>query len=693
MFLNLWKFLEKAVSSNAATMFDWVFVAVQCLLQLVNAWSGCGSRFPNVYRFLQPRFSVSLFSLSLSSWVSPSHKVEDLKLVSCRIVRISGNFKGLMAWQHYRALSSRLVKSFRSREVSDIQDTTKIWRRNHFLDGNLNSRSTSILGSTKASTTGEPDRCVVEGKKEQHCKIFEGYEHKLGLNSGGVVKVAPESVTSLNYGGTRFVHDSLIAGVADAPERATTSFPSSHRVEVHNHGEDDILQMEDGGSLYSGMKTKELLATLLNLDMVSFEPMVDLSMKVLTSPLMKSRILSAPIFWTVKRTAYAHFCAGENSAEAALTLNRMWELGLRGILDYSLEDAEDSKTCDENTAGFLSTIQQTQSLPEGSVIFACVKISAICPISLLERMSDLLRWQHKNPKFKLPWKEDGLPVLAADSPTYQTKGAPDGLSLEEDRELQSAQERLRRLCEACAARKLSLLVDAEYSTIQPAIDYMTYAALFEFNKGVGAGASPVVYNTLQTYLKDAPSRLALASAEATRRNAALAFKMVRGAYITREKALAASVGAPSPIHDTIQDTHKCYNSSVSFMLERISAKDSAALMLATHNSDSGKSAAKKILELGLDKRDPRIHFAQLKGMSDRLSLALARGGFNVNKYLPFGPVPHVIPYLVRRAEENRGLFGNTRIDRQSLREELLRRGSVALGLKQGSVTADGKQIV
>ncbi|KAL2653378.1 hypothetical protein R1flu_021506 [Riccia fluitans] len=586
-----------------------------------------------------------------------------------------------MAWhsQHYRALSSKLVKSLKVQEGSNIQDGFTLWRRDHLLDGSLKSRSASALGNRKSVATGEPDRCAFEREKENDRKVVQGYGQKLsrfpvGLTSGG--SVARLNYDRLQYGGNRFLHDSVVAGV--------TGDTSTHHVDsfktVQQHVEvDDVLQMDDGGLLYSGMTSRELFTTLLNLHLVSLEPAVDLSLKILKSQLMKSPLLSAPIYWTVKRTAYSHFCAGENASDAAVTLKRLWELGLRGILDYSLEDAEDSKTCDENTAGFLNTIQQT--LPEGSVNFACVKISAICPISLLKNISDLLRWQHKNPEFKLPWKEDGLPVLASDSPTHQTQEAPDGLSLQEERELQSAQERLRQLSEACAARGLSMLVDAEYSTIQPAIDYMTYAAAFEFNKGVGVGVSPVVYNTLQTYLKDAPSRLALAKAESSRRNAALALKIVRGAYITREKALAASVRAPSPIHDSIQDTHRCYNSCASFMLDRISAKDSAALMVASHNIDSGRFAAKTIVDLGLDKRDPRIHFAQLKGMSDRFSLALARGGFNVNKYLPFGPVPHVIPYLVRRAEENRGLFGNTRTDRQSLRAELLRRGAVALGFK------------
>lgn len=441
-------------------------------------------------------------------------------------------------------------------------------------------------------------------------------------------------------------------------------------------GSSSVIELTDDGEiLYSGMTSKELLVTLFNLQVLSYEPMVELSLNVLNSRLLRWPVTSTPLLWFIKRTTYKHFCAGENTVEAGQTLNRMWELGLRGVLDYSLEDAEDEGICDANCAGFLKTIASTKELPDGSVSFICVKLSAICPVGLLERVSDHLRWQLKNPEYKLPWQQDDLPVFAPESPTYQTQTAPEPLSPEEEQAFFRAQRRLRLLCEGCAKINIPILLDAEYTNIQPGIDYMTYAAMFEFN----TGGRPVVYVTMQAYMKDTPSRLSLAMAEASKRNVFLALKLVRGAYIVRESALAASLGFESPIHGSAEETHECYNLCASMMLKRITSGNSA-IVLATHNTNSGRILSQRANELGLNKADSRVHFAQLKGMADSLSLALVHAGFNVSKYVPFGPVIHVVPYLVRRAHENRGILSNTTVDRQRIRMELGRRLGNAVGL-------------
>ncbi|KAG0617350.1 hypothetical protein M758_5G183700 [Ceratodon purpureus] len=431
---------------------------------------------------------------------------------------------------------------------------------------------------------------------------------------------------------------------------------------------DVLLQTKNGEAIFAGLSTKELIRTLFNLHLVAYEPMVDLSLKVLTSPMMRYALFQVPVNQVVKRTAYSHFCAGENVEEASRTLQRMWELGLRGILDYSSEDATDNKSCDKNLEKFIQVVQQTNQLPQGSVSTSCVKISAICPIQLLERVSNLLRWQHMHKEFKLPWKQDVIPFLAAESPTYHVTSPPDPLTKDEETDLALAHERLSKLCKTCEQEGLPLLIDAEYSSVQPAIDYIIYVAAAEFNKG----SWPLIYGTMQAYLKDSFSRLQFAVKGSHERGLSYGVKLVRGAYITRENELASSLRAPSPIHSNIDGTHRCYDSCATFMLEQ-AANGDGAVVLATHNMDSGRKAAAKAQELGLSRRDPRVQFAQLKGMADMLSLSLAHAGFRVSKYLPFGPVPEVIPYLVRRAEENRGLLGNTVHERQAIRAELRRR--------------------
>ena len=130
---------------------------------------------------------------------------------------------------------------------------------------------------------------------------------------------------------------------------------------------DFLLQTKNGEAIFAGLNSKELVRTLFNLHLVAYEPVVDLSLKVLTSPLMRYALFQVPINQMVKRTAYSHFCAGENVEEASRTLQRMWELGLRGILDYSSEDATDNLSCDKNLEKFLQVVQQTNQLPQGSV--------------------------------------------------------------------------------------------------------------------------------------------------------------------------------------------------------------------------------------------------------------------------------------------------------------------------------------
>lgn len=215
-----------------------------------------------------------------------------------------------------------------------------------------------------------------------------------------------------------------------------------------------------------------------------------------------------------------------------------------------------------------------------------MKISAICPIQLLERVSNLLRWQHVHKEFKLPWKQDVLPFLAEESPTYHVTSPPDPLTKEEEIDLTLAHERLSELCKACEQEGLPMLIDAEYSSVQPAIDYIIHAAAAEFNKG----ARPLIYGTIQAYLKDSFSRLNLAVKGSHSRGLSYGVKLVRGAYISRENEMASSLRVPSPIHANIEGTHRCYNSCAAFMLEQ-AANGDGAVVLATHNMDSGTSCA------------------------------------------------------------------------------------------------------
>lgn len=211
-----------------------------------------------------------------------------------------------------------------------------------------------------------------------------------------------------------------------------------------------------------------------------------------------------------------------------------------------------------------------------------VKISAICPITLLKRVSDLLRWQYMNPSFSLPWKTNSFPILSDVSPMYHTLEMPEPLTPQEELDLQLAQQRLQKLGKKCVDATIPLLVDAEDTAVQPSIDYMTYESAITLTKG----NNPIIFPTIQAYLKDARQRMSLAMEAAEKMGFPLGFKLVRGAYMSSEGKLAASLGFDSPVHNSIRETHACYNDCAAYMLEKIN-KGSASVVLATHNIDSG----------------------------------------------------------------------------------------------------------
>ncbi|KAL1291796.1 hypothetical protein AAHE18_20G225900 [Arachis hypogaea] len=399
------------------------------------------------------------------------------------------------------------------------------------------------------------------------------------------------------------------------------------------------LDLEDTEKLFSSVSTWRLLRSSAVLHATAVGPMVDVGMRVMRSRKIRS-------------------------------LN---EAGLRGMLVYGVEDAHDNDGCNRNLNGFLHTVDVSRSLPMSSVSFVIVKITAICPMTLLERISDLLRWQQKDPSFNLPWKRDSLPIFAESSPLYHTQKKPEALTLEEERDLELATHRLVELCQKCVQANIPLLVDAEHTTVQPAIDYFTYSSAIVHNKD----DNPIVFGTIQTYLKDSKERLLLALKAADKMGIPMGFKLVRGAYMSMESRIAESFGFESPIHDTIEDTHKCFNDCSSFLLEKV-ADGPGSLVLATHNVESGKLAAAKAHELGMGKVHHKLEFAQLCGMSESLSFGLSNAGFQVSKYLPFGPVDKVMPYLLRRAEENRGLLAASGFDRQLMRKEIGRRLKAAV---------------
>ncbi|XP_047336020.1 proline dehydrogenase 2, mitochondrial-like [Impatiens glandulifera] len=428
---------------------------------------------------------------------------------------------------------------------------------------------------------------------------------------------------------------------------------------------DSILNLHDVRALFSTVSTPKFVRSALNLHASAIGPMVDLGTWVMNSKLLKVPILREATLAVIRHTVFQHFCAGETPDEAGQTASKLWEAtGIRGMLVYGLEHASDNDWCDRNLQGFLQTVESARSLPQSSVSFVVVKITAICPMDLLRRVSDHLRWQHRDQTVHLPWKRDTLPIFSNASPLYHTLKSPPPLTAEEEQNLELAYQRLHKLYLLCCEANVPLMVDAEDTIVQPAIDYLTYSCAISSH---GQIDDPILFNTIQTYLKDARERLFLAQNAGDKMGVPMGFKLVRGAYMSSEGQLASHLGSESPIHNSIEETHACFDDCTSFMLEKIAGGGRGAVVLASHNLVSGMKAASKATELGIEREDKRLQFAQLYGMADALSFSLRNAGFHVSKYMPFGPVELVMPYLLRRAEENKGVLATSSLDRQLVR--------------------------
>ncbi|PIN12797.1 Proline oxidase [Handroanthus impetiginosus] len=446
------------------------------------------------------------------------------------------------------------------------------------------------------------------------------------------------------------------------------------------------INLANSKELFKHLSDSKLLKSSATLHIASKDGMVNIGSKVINSRLMKNPVSKKIVLDTIKRTFYDHFCGGEDLKKANVTVEELWKIGLKAMLDYGLEHAVDNESCDRNLEEFLGTIEASKTQ---SISFVVVKITAICPTSLLTRLSHLLRWEHKDKSLHLPWKFNTFPIFSDLSPLYHTTNTPEPLTIDEERDLYLAYQRLGKICEKSLNANVPLLIDAEDTTIQPAIDYFSYSAAIKYRT---KDKSPLIFNTIQAYLKDAKERLVMAKKAADEMGVALGFKLVRGAYMVKERDLAASLGAESPIHDTIEDTHACYDGCASFMLEEV-AKGSGHVVLATHNIQSGKRAAKKAMDLGIKKDNQNLHFAQLYGMAEVLSFGLKNEGFKVSKYLPFGPIEQIMPYLLRRAEENRGLLSTSAIDNELMRKEILRRFKERVSLMKKSETSGSNLIL
>jgi proline dehydrogenase len=225
--------------------------------------------------------------------------------------------------------------------------------------------------------------------------------------------------------------------------------------------------------------------------------------------------------------------------------------------------------------------------------------------------------------------------------------------------------RFQEICEYAHRKGHPVFIDAEETWIQDAIDRLAMEMMEKYNT-----SQPIVYNTVQLYRKDRLQFLRESRRQANKNGFILAVKLVRGAYMEKERDRAAEQGYESPIHEDKAATDEDYNAAVDYCLKHL---DEVSFVAGTHNDESVRHLVTRMHELGIAKEHPYVNFSQLYGMGDNLSYVLAKNGYNVSKYVPYGPVADAIPYLIRRAEENSSAAGHMSRELDLIQKELKRR--------------------
>jgi proline dehydrogenase len=316
----------------------------------------------------------------------------------------------------------------------------------------------------------------------------------------------------------------------------------------------------------------------------------------------------------IKSTIFKQFVGGENINDCAKTIEQLGNYNIGTILDYSVEGKESETDFDACCKETIETI--TRANNDKNIPFCVFKVTGLARFTLLEKVS-----------------------------------AKKELSNIETEEWERVKNRVRKIAQAAHQSSQPLFIDAEESWIQPAIDDLADSNMAEFNK-----EKVIVYNTYQLYRKDRLDFLKVSFEKAKQGNYYIGVKLVRGAYMEKERARATEMNYPSPIQNTKQDTDRDYDLAVEFCMQHI---DRFGLCAGTHNEHSSLRLVKSLEQKNLAKNDKRVYFSQLLGMSDHISYNLSIDGYNVAKYVPYGPVKEVLPYLIRRAQENTSVKGQT----------------------------------
>ena len=338
--------------------------------------------------------------------------------------------------------------------------------------------------------------------------------------------------------------------------------------------------------------------------------------------------LGIPVHWALRWNVFEHFCGGETIEACKVTTLALDEHGVGTILDFSVEGKDSDADFERSFQEILETADEAAG--NEHIPFCVFKVSGIARHALLGRVND------------------GVELTEREASEYAV-----------------VKQRVDAICKRAADGGTYVLIDAEESWIQDAIDALALEMIRAYNT-----ERVVVFNTYQLYRHDRLEALRKDLDAARDGGFHLGAKLVRGAYMGKERDRAEDKGYASPIQPDKASTDRDFDAALALCAERI---DHLAVCVGTHNEASSARMTQLMTEHGIDKADPRVYFAQLLGMSDHISFNLAAQGYNVAKYVPYGPLREVVPYLIRRAEENTSVAGQTGRELQLIEDERARR--------------------
>ena len=387
-----------------------------------------------------------------------------------------------------------------------------------------------------------------------------------------------------------------------------------------------LISFNDTEIAFKSRSDKDLKSAYWLFKIISFNWLVQISPPFVHFALWAH----LPVKGLIRSTIYHHFCGGETISDCKETITKLSQYTIVTILDYSVEGKESEKDFNDSLKETLATIARAKG--DKNIPFSVFKPSGFVRFKLLEK-----------------------------------KNSDEQLTPAEEIEFDTFKKRIEKICQFAFENDVPVYIDAEQSWTQNVIDDLAREQMMKYNQ-----EKVIVYNTLQMYRTGRITYLKESIQHAKANNYKCGFKIVRGAYMEKERKRAADLKILSPIQADKASTDKEYDEALKISIENI---ETLAICCGTHNEESCLHLVELMNEKKLSNNNSHIWFSQLYGMSDHISYNLAKKGYNVSKYVPYGPVEGVLPYLIRRAQENTSVAGQTGRELSLILEEIKRRKS------------------